>query len=113
MPQIEQIYCDYCKRHETAVIRLQELECKPEVQTFFKVIYIEEKGEWGDKETTLCNFLLTLLVLLFVLLDLPAKDSRSYNQLGLRKYAYQACAKSVEISIATSGQSLSCYPDFP
>jgi len=36
MPQIEQIYCDYCKRHETAVLRLQELECKPEVQAFFK-----------------------------------------------------------------------------
>lgn len=36
MPQIEHIYCEYCKKHETAVIRLQELETKPEVQAFFK-----------------------------------------------------------------------------
>ncbi|KAG2184031.1 hypothetical protein INT44_009042, partial [Umbelopsis vinacea] len=36
MPQIEQIYCDYCKRQEGAILRLQELEAKPEVQAFFK-----------------------------------------------------------------------------
>ncbi|KAJ2963631.1 hypothetical protein NQZ79_g1368 [Umbelopsis isabellina] len=36
MSQIEHIYCEYCKKHETAVIRLQELETKPEVQAFFK-----------------------------------------------------------------------------
>ncbi|KAH8552000.1 hypothetical protein BGW37DRAFT_295918 [Umbelopsis sp. PMI_123] len=37
MPQIEQVYCEYCKRQETAILRLQELEAKPEVQAFFKV----------------------------------------------------------------------------
>jgi hypothetical protein len=37
MPQIEQIYCDYCKRQEGAILRLQELEAKPDVQAFFRV----------------------------------------------------------------------------
>ncbi|KAL0088297.1 hypothetical protein F4703DRAFT_1845404 [Phycomyces blakesleeanus] len=35
MTSIDDIYCDYCKRHEDAVIKLQELETKPEIQAFF------------------------------------------------------------------------------
>lgn len=41
MPQIEQIYCDYCKRQEGAILRLQELEAKPEVQAFFRVRHLD------------------------------------------------------------------------
>lgn len=37
MPQIDQVYCEYCKRHEDAVLRLQELESKPDVQLFLNV----------------------------------------------------------------------------
>ncbi|KAI9305164.1 hypothetical protein BJ944DRAFT_73012 [Cunninghamella echinulata] len=36
MQQIDHVYCDYCKRHEDAVCRLQELDAKPNVQQFLK-----------------------------------------------------------------------------
>ncbi|CAO3591430.1 unnamed protein product [Absidia cylindrospora] len=36
MQQIDQVYCDYCKRHTDAVIRLQELESIPKAQQFLQ-----------------------------------------------------------------------------
>ena len=37
MPQIDHVYCEYCKRHEDAVLRLQELDGQVNVQEFFNV----------------------------------------------------------------------------
>lgn len=34
MHEIDRIYSEYCKRHEDAVIKLQELETQPEGQQF-------------------------------------------------------------------------------
>ncbi|KAL1920032.1 uncharacterized protein VTP21DRAFT_1178 [Calcarisporiella thermophila] len=36
MSQIEEVYCEYCKHHETAILRLQEVEKDPSVATFFQ-----------------------------------------------------------------------------
>ncbi|KAI7849227.1 Dbl homology domain-containing protein [Circinella umbellata] len=35
MSQIDHVYCEYCKRHEDAVLRLQELDGQVDVQEFF------------------------------------------------------------------------------
>ncbi|KAI8145439.1 hypothetical protein BJV82DRAFT_603659 [Fennellomyces sp. T-0311] len=35
MSRIDHVYCEYCKRHEDAVLRLQELDGRPDVQEFF------------------------------------------------------------------------------
>ncbi|KAI8341098.1 hypothetical protein BC941DRAFT_200824 [Chlamydoabsidia padenii] len=43
MQQIDQVYCDYCKRHTDAVIRLQELESKPKAQQFLQVRMVIQK----------------------------------------------------------------------
>lgn len=37
MRVIDNIYSEYCKRHEDAVLKLQELETQPEAQKFFAV----------------------------------------------------------------------------
>jgi hypothetical protein len=38
MQAIDSIYSEYCKRHEDAVLKLQELESQEEVQFFLNVI---------------------------------------------------------------------------
>lgn len=38
MSIIDNIYSEYCKRHEDAVLKLQELEQQEEVQSFLIVI---------------------------------------------------------------------------
>lgn len=40
MRAIDSIYSEYCKRHEDAVLKLQELEVQPEIQAFLNVSYI-------------------------------------------------------------------------
>jgi hypothetical protein len=37
MKSIDGLYSEYCKRHEDAVIRLQELEVNPQVEYFLAV----------------------------------------------------------------------------
>jgi hypothetical protein len=37
MRSIDGLYSEYCKRHEDAVLKLQELEYQPEVQIFLCV----------------------------------------------------------------------------
>lgn len=37
MRAIDSIYSEYCKRHEDAVLKLQELEMQPEIQAFLNV----------------------------------------------------------------------------
>jgi hypothetical protein len=37
MKTIDSIYSEYCKRHEDAVIKLQELESQEEAQSFLNV----------------------------------------------------------------------------
>lgn len=39
MRAIDSIYSEYCKRHEDAVLKLQELEVQPEIQAFLNVGY--------------------------------------------------------------------------
>lgn len=41
MQAIDSIYSEYCKRHEDAVLKLQELEVQPEIQTFLSVSFLE------------------------------------------------------------------------
>ena len=42
MNAIDNIYSEYCKRHEDAVLKLQELEVQPEIQTFLNVRFLEK-----------------------------------------------------------------------
>lgn len=44
MEQIDAIYCEYCKNHEDAVLRLQELENRPDTQPFFDECRIQMQG---------------------------------------------------------------------
>lgn len=37
MNRIDRIYGEYCKRHEDAVSKIQELSKRPNVQAFFSV----------------------------------------------------------------------------
>lgn len=39
MRDIDRIYSEYCKRHEDAVLKLQELEILPEGQRYLNVKY--------------------------------------------------------------------------
>ena len=41
MEQIEVIYSEFCKRHETAVLKFQEVENDPEKKQFFTVCLIK------------------------------------------------------------------------
>lgn len=43
MRSIDGLYSEYCKRHEDAVLRLQELESQPDVQTFLIVSHLNAK----------------------------------------------------------------------
>ncbi|KAI9253807.1 hypothetical protein BDA99DRAFT_519029 [Phascolomyces articulosus] len=45
MSQIDHVYCEYCKRHEDAVLRLQELDGRPDVQEFFNDCREQTQGK--------------------------------------------------------------------
>ncbi|KAI9488480.1 hypothetical protein BDB00DRAFT_847837 [Zychaea mexicana] len=45
MTRIDHIYCEYCKRHEDAVLRLQELDSHPDVQQFFNECREQMQGK--------------------------------------------------------------------
>jgi hypothetical protein len=43
MNRMDHIYGEYCKKHEDAVCKIQELSARPNVQAFFSVI---NKNGW-------------------------------------------------------------------
>ncbi|OZJ04655.1 hypothetical protein BZG36_02890 [Bifiguratus adelaidae] len=48
MDEIDVIYCEYCKRQETAILRLQELEKSEMVQQFLTQCREESQGKTGS-----------------------------------------------------------------
>jgi hypothetical protein len=39
MSNMDQLYGDYCKKHEDALCRIQELNARPSAQAFFTVCF--------------------------------------------------------------------------
>ncbi|KAG0180166.1 hypothetical protein DFQ29_001144 [Apophysomyces sp. BC1021] len=50
MRRLDEVYCEYCKRHEDAVLRMQELENVPSAQAFFTEIFLLTPVSHPDHE---------------------------------------------------------------
>ncbi|KAF7723454.1 hypothetical protein EC973_002007 [Apophysomyces ossiformis] len=48
MGRLDEVYCEYCKRHEDAVLRMQELENVPSAQAFFMKCNEQMQGQTGS-----------------------------------------------------------------
>lgn len=75
MQSIDTMYSEYCKRHEDAVLKLQELEIIPEVQEFFNV----SKNKIDNGKTCILMY----ICIHFELFRAVKNRSRERQQVGI------------------------------
>ncbi|CAO3646600.1 unnamed protein product [Cunninghamella echinulata] len=100
MQQIDLVYCDYCKRHEDAVCRLQELDAKPNVQQFLKTCSEQLQGRtqsWdiGSMLIKPVQRVLKYPLLLKELLSVTSEDDPDYEHLCIAHKEIQDVADHI------------------